>query len=116
MYSLLQVNIIITADHGMAEITRSIILQEHGITNDDILVVTTGQNLQAYFNPKVREDAVWNKLQAVSGWKLYRKQDIPDRFHYRDNARIPPILAIADEGIEIVSANNSIMWWWIDDR
>lgn len=86
----------------MAEIVGSIVLQNYGITNADISVVATGPNLEAYFNPSANEQIVWNKLQSVKKWKLYRRQDIPDRLHYRDNSRIPPILAIADEGLEIV--------------
>lgn len=37
---------------------------------------------------------------------VYKKEDIPDRFHYKHNRRIQPILAVADEGWEIVQNNS----------
>jgi hypothetical protein len=35
--------------------------------------------------------------------QVYRKADLPDRWHYRDSPRIHPIVAVADEGWEISS-------------
>ena len=34
--------------------------------------------------------------------KVYKKEDIPEHFHYRHNERIMPILLEADEGWTIV--------------
>lgn len=34
--------------------------------------------------------------------KVYLKEEIPDRFHYRHNKRIQPIILVADEGWTIV--------------
>lgn len=33
---------------------------------------------------------------------VYKKEQIPDRFHYKYNRKIQPILAVADKGWEIV--------------
>lgn len=33
---------------------------------------------------------------------VYKKEQIPDRFHYKHNIKIQPILAVADKGWEIV--------------
>lgn len=38
----------------------------------------------------------------------YLKKDIPDRLHYRNNERIPPIILIADEGWTIVEKGNKL--------
>ncbi|MGH7645231.1 MAG: alkaline phosphatase family protein, partial [Gemmatimonadales bacterium] len=32
---------------------------------------------------------------------VYRRAEIPERLHYRANPRIPPVVAVADEGWEI---------------
>lgn len=37
-----------------------------------------------------------------SHMKAYLKEDIPDRYHYRHNKRIQPIILVADEGWTIV--------------
>lgn len=33
---------------------------------------------------------------------VYKKEDIPSRLHYKHNSKIQPILAVADEGWEIL--------------
>jgi len=32
----------------------------------------------------------------------YKKQDIPERYHFRTHYRIPPLYLLADEGYAIV--------------
>jgi len=34
--------------------------------------------------------------------KVYLKDDVPDRLHYKNNERIQPIILVADEGWTIV--------------
>lgn len=47
-----------------------------------------------------QEEYVYNSLKSVvdSGapFKVYKKSEIPDRWHYKNNRRTPPILAVAD--------------------
>lgn len=40
--------------------------------------------------------------------KAYLKEEIPERFHYRHNKRIQPIILVADEGWTIVQ-NESLL-------
>ena len=108
MWLVTQVNIIITADHGMTPILDSIKLRNYNITDKDIRIVESGPILQAYFSNGANEQFVWNKLEQVKLWTLYRKNNIPDRLHFRDNPRIPPILAIANEGYQIVCFTNDL--------
>ena len=103
-----QVNIIITADHGMTPILDSIKLRDNNITDKDIRIVESGPILQAFFANGADEQFVWKKLEQVKLWTLYRKNNIPDRLHFRDNPRIPQILAIANEGYQIVCLMNGI--------
>jgi predicted AlkP superfamily pyrophosphatase or phosphodiesterase len=35
--------------------------------------------------------------------QVYLREEVPERFHYRDNPRIPPVLILADEGWEITT-------------
>lgn len=86
----------------MTDILDSIILRRYNITDNDIRIIESGPILQAYYAPGADMQEVYNKLSKVHLWTLYRKQEIPDRLHFRDNPRIPLILAIANEGYQIV--------------
>ena len=50
------------------------------------------------------KEYVYNLLKQCDDrhMKVYLKEEIPDRFHYRHNKRIQPIILIADEGWTIV--------------
>lgn len=46
-----------------------------------------------------RFDEVYEALaHAHPNLTVYKKEEIPDRWHYKHNSRIQPILAVADEG------------------
>lgn len=48
-------------------------------------------------------DEVYEALaNAHPNMTVYKKEQIPDRFHYKHNRKIQPILAVADKGWEIV--------------
>ncbi len=94
------VNFVIVADHGMAATsgTRLIILDTFS-SPDDYDVVEDG--VYASINPKPgKEAAVEKALLGPHGPHLtcYRKADIPERFHYGKNPRVPAILCMPDDG------------------
>lgn len=52
---------------------------------------------------------VYNLLKKCNiHMKVYLKEEIPERFHYRHNKRIQPIILVADEGWTIVQ-NESLL-------
>ena len=48
------------------------------------------------------EEVYSSLLDANPRLKVYKKEDIPEYFHYRHNERIMPILLEAEEGWTIV--------------
>ncbi len=52
-------------------------------------------------------EAIVKNLSGVDHIKVYKKEDIPERFHYQNSRRIMPIVVMADEGwlITTVSPN-----------
>ncbi|THD34738.1 MAG: alkaline phosphatase family protein [Sphingomonas sp.] len=99
------VNFVIVADHGMAAISadRVIVLDTFSNT-DDYDVVEDG--VYASVNPKPgKEAAVEKALLGAHGAHLtcYRKAEVPERFHYGHNARVPAILCMPDTGWTVVA-------------
>lgn len=50
-----------------------------------------------------REQQLLNRLRNLSHVTVYRKEEIPDRFHYKNNNRVMPIVVVADEGWELTA-------------
>ena len=97
-HGLTQVNLIILADHGMAAIdpSRTIYLDDHiDLAATDVVEL----NPIAALRPRAgRDSAVYAGLARAPHLAAYRRADIPARYHYRENARIAPIIAVAEEG------------------
>ncbi len=94
-----RVNLIVVADHGMTATSpdRQIFLDDYIDTTD--VTVVDWSPVAAIIPKPGREDAVYQALHARHPQlAVYRKAEIPGRWHYRDHSRITPIIAVAGEG------------------
>ena len=96
-----KINLIIVSDHGMAATSRDkiIFLDDYiDISDVDVLEWTPFLAL----NPKHDSETIYDRLnKAHPHLKIFRKEELPDRFHYKNNRRIPAIIGLADEGWSI---------------
>nr|XP_006815155.1 PREDICTED: ectonucleotide pyrophosphatase/phosphodiesterase family member 5-like [Saccoglossus kowalevskii] len=101
-----KINIIITSDHGMTTLDteiRVIVLQDY--VNLNLFEIVDGRqvvSVRPYNNRDIDiiYHALYNKHPNLT---VYKKEDIPEHFHYRNNPRIMPILLVASEGWSIAS-------------
>ncbi len=99
-----QMNLIVLSDHGMTEISpeRTIDLNEYanlkGIAQEG-----TGTFSFLYDGPKWRRQQAYKKLKKAPHLQVYWKNEIPERWHYRDNYRIKDMLLVAEEGWSILN-------------
>ncbi len=100
----LTANVVVVADHGMAPISI-----ERVIYLDDLLPLDAGKTLTlgAYMSlvpAKGREAEVEAALlKPHPHLQCWRKGEIPARFHYGANPRVPPIFCLPDTGWEITT-------------
>lgn len=102
------INIIVTSDHGMTATSpdRIIFLDDH-INLEDVLVVDWSPVAMIRPNEGM-EESIYAQLEgAHPNMTVYRKEEIPERFHYRDHRRITPIICLADEGWTISSRDDA---------
>jgi predicted AlkP superfamily pyrophosphatase or phosphodiesterase len=98
------VNVVVLSDHGMAATSS-----DRVIFIDDYIDLSTVDVID--WNPVLalrpeagEEQTVYAALaDAHPHLNVYRKQDIPERFHFRDHVRIQPIVGVADEGWSVSS-------------
>ena len=94
------VNIVVVSDHGMAPVdaTRRVVVFDDYIGPQDG-EVTDLSPMFGLFPAPGRDEAVYRALSgAHPRLTVYRRGTTPERWHYRDHPRIPPILGVADEG------------------
>lgn len=98
------VNYIIVSDHGMTELSpdRVITLSEKidmAKVNVDFSGAVAG--LRPHEGESV--DEIYQALAVKpEHYKVYRREEIPERLHFRAHRRIPPIVMVADEGWMII--------------
>ena len=94
------VNFIVVSDHGMTELSPDRVVALNTMVDlKDVQVDFSGP--VAGLRPLVgTEEELYAKLTAVKPehYAVYRREEVPERLHYRNNRRIPPIVMIAEEG------------------
>ncbi|HXP47466.1 MAG TPA: alkaline phosphatase family protein [Terriglobales bacterium] len=99
-----RVNIIVVSDHGMAPTPpKQAIFIDDYIDLGRVRVVTRGQ-LFTLWPAKGETGVICTQLRKLPHARVYRREKVPARWHYSGNARIAPIMLLADEG------------WTITDR
>ncbi len=100
-----QINIIVVSDHGMTDIDSSrIIFIDDYIEDLESAGILTWSPILALRPDLDNIDAMYNVLKgAHPHMQIYRREELPERYHYSNHFRIPPIIGIADEGWSITN-------------
>lgn len=110
---LSQVNLIIVSDHGMAvQDNRNTILLDKLFDTELAEKILWTSEIVGIFPKEGKEAAIYHALKAglPPQARVYRKQDVPARFHYSDSPRIPPILVLPNEGWILTSSQRAAEW------
>ncbi|KAK3089043.1 hypothetical protein FSP39_000369 [Pinctada imbricata] len=103
------VNMIVTSDHGMTSVdfqNKAIVISELVSMDTIKFTVDSGPIMQIF--PVGRASDLVHELNSRNQpMTVYLKEDIPDFWHYKNNRRVMPVFAVADEGWSIVTQNSS---------
>lgn len=99
-----QVNLIIVADHGMAQNSRDkIIYVDDYINVNDLDIYSWGTSFSIRGDQQTL-DSVYQQLKPNEDqFQVYKKEDIPDRFRVKNSPRFPDLLMIPESGYLISS-------------
>ncbi|KAG2175779.1 hypothetical protein INT44_000257 [Umbelopsis vinacea] len=118
------VHVVIVSDHGMAETNKNRLIFWDDIVSPDLLAqleerevwpllavrpkanapLDTVDKIYAQFlNYTKQPDNTKDKSAPQSHFQVYLREDVPDKFHYSNNQRIAPIVAIPDVGWSFVT-------------
>lgn len=98
-----KVNLIVTSDHGMAQLYNDNIIELDEYVSRDLYTWVDKSPVVGILPKEGMLEVVYSKLKdANPNMVVYKKEDIPEHFHYRHNSRIMPILIEAKEGWTIM--------------
>jgi len=96
-----QINLIIVSDHGMASVrlTNAILLDKLFDTNLASRIFWT-REIVSIFPKAGKEEEIYQSLKRrlPPQGRVYRKAEMPARFHYSQSPRIAPLLVLPAEG------------------
>lgn len=99
----LLVNFVIVADHGMTEVSPDRVIALDSMIDLKSVQIDFTNALAGLRPLQGTVDDLFAKLSASpQHYKVYRREEMPDRLHFRNNRRIPPIIMVPDEGWLIV--------------
>jgi predicted AlkP superfamily pyrophosphatase or phosphodiesterase len=92
-----QMNVVIVSDHGMVPVkpNNNIFIDDY---IDETQVRVSDYSPVLMLSAGDKNEQVIAKLRKAKHMKVYARGDLPERLHFRDNDRIPPVIAIADPG------------------
>lgn len=101
-----KVNLIVVSDHGMTtqNPNKIIILDELFDTTLAEKILWTDEIVSIFPN-EGKEDEIYKSLKKKlpRGAKVFRKTEVPARFHYSTGARIAPLLVLPDDGWRLMT-------------
>ncbi len=97
-----KINLIILSDHGMAPVSSARYINIKDLVPDRMISAITGGNPFYLINPaEGKQDSVLLLLGKAKGLKAWKKSDVPEKWHYGSNPRIPDIVVLADSSWSI---------------
>ncbi len=100
-----RINLIVVSDHGMATVAPGhLIAAEDMVPMADAAVISIGQSI-GIAPREGRTQAVEQRLLGRHDhYQCWRKGELPPRWHYGSNPRVPPIICQMDEGWDALPA------------
>ncbi|XP_075454650.1 ectonucleotide pyrophosphatase/phosphodiesterase family member 5 [Ascaphus truei] len=105
-------NVIVTSDHGMSQCSLDKIIELDKYIDRGLYTMIDHSPVVAILPKEGKLDEVYQALVNIHpNMTVYKKEEIPLRFHYKQNVRIQPIIIVADVGWYILQNRSSTFLW-----
>ncbi|MDO4709042.1 MAG: ectonucleotide pyrophosphatase/phosphodiesterase [Pseudomonadota bacterium] len=93
------INIVVVSDHGFSEVPPGQAIAVTAMVPPDwVDVISTGQVVGFALKPATRPQAEQRLLGRHEHYQCWRKSELPERWAYGQNPRVPEIICQMDEG------------------
>jgi alkaline phosphatase D len=97
-----RINLIIVSDHGMGPVSPDRYINLKEVVPARMIASVSGGNPVYLINPaEGKRDSVLLLLNSIKGMKAWKKSELPSRWNYGTNRRIPEIVVVADSSWSI---------------
>ncbi|KAK3107569.1 hypothetical protein FSP39_017474 [Pinctada imbricata] len=100
-----KVNVMMFSDHGMADRT-SVVNLTTVIDPDDWIELLASMNIVRIWPKEDKLEKIVQDIQRAnfSGVQVYRKEDLPERWHLKDHQRTPPLMVIGNKAQYLITS------------
>lgn len=97
-----KINLIILSDHGMAAVSPERYINIKALVPNRMIASISGGNPVYLINPaEGKKDSILYLINKSRGLKAWDKSQLPPKWHYGTNPRIPDIVVVADSSWSI---------------
>ena len=75
------------------------------------LIQPTNHSLYSSLTLVQDTDQIYEALKSVPNYQIYKKSEIPQRYHYRLNNRIGPLVMVPNVSYELFRSNRHKFDW-----
>ncbi|KAI1294741.1 Bis(5'-adenosyl)-triphosphatase ENPP4 [Halotydeus destructor] len=106
-----ETNLMIVSDHGMSEIKPDRVIILDKFLNKSLYDLHGASPLWTILPKTGKEDEVYDIL-AINAkhehFSVYKKESVPEKYHYQHNRRILPIVIVAEDGYDLVDSYDTL--------
>ncbi|MCX6255344.1 MAG: ectonucleotide pyrophosphatase/phosphodiesterase [Bacteroidia bacterium] len=97
-----KINLILLSDHGMASVSSDKYINLKSLVPYRMIASISGGNPVYLINPSEgKKDSVLYLINKARGLRAWSKSQLPSKWHYGSNPRIPGIVVVADSSWSI---------------
>lgn len=105
-----ELDFVMFSDHGMANVYPENVANTTQFLNssdvDNIIRTKEHGNIMHLWTTEDAQEQIYTKLKGMENATIYKKAEIPARWHYRNNDRIAPLLMVANPEYFIINPLN----------
>ncbi|TRY62509.1 hypothetical protein DNTS_033303 [Danionella cerebrum] len=102
-----KVNLIVTSDHGMTQLSHDKIIELDTYVSRDLYTWIDKSPVVGILPKEGKLEEVYSSLKnANPNMVVYKKEEIPDHYHYKHNLRIMPLIVEVKEGWTVMQNRN----------
>lgn len=101
------INLIVTSDHGMTEISQERVVDMNKYLKPEWCVVINGRTPTSIFSKAGCRDSIYNALKDVAHIHVWKKEDIPAELNYGSSDRIGDIVVAPELGWQFTDVPRS---------
>ncbi|XP_041930779.1 glycerophosphocholine cholinephosphodiesterase ENPP6-like [Alosa sapidissima] len=106
-------NVIMFSDHGMTDIKwmEKVIELDHFINMSDVIKMMDRGPVVSLWPKQDKFEEIYRLLSAVENMSVYRRDEFPDRFHYKGGKFVSTLTLVAEPGWFITENKSKLPYW-----